>query len=116
MTAVTRERAPGMRTSPVKTLIVALAIGIGVGVGLGLVQPLDLGREGATASFEGSMVERSLAMQANINALIEGGNAQLAAVTAAPAFHGPIVERSLAMERNHAALIAGGLAQSKYRD
>ena len=140
MTAVSREKSPELRTNQAKMLIVALALGIGVGVGLGLAQMLDLEGSDATASYEGPMVERSLAMQGNLNTIIDGGNAQLAARAAASrvnttgnnlqrprtvepptsdrsgASHSPMVERSLAMEQKHAALIAGGLAQSKYLD
>ena len=112
MTAI-REEGLGFRGSQRATQvlvgIVFAVLGIAIGVGIG--QAFDVGT-GSESIYEGPLVERSLAMDGNINTLIESGRAQARNLgLASAAWSGPFVERSLAMERNTQALVEGGHAQ-----
>ena len=99
------------RASRVMAGVVFTAVGIAVGLGIGEV--FDIG-DSPSASYSGSLVERSLSMDENINVLIEGGRAQARALTPVTVDSaGALVERSLAMEANVEVLIRGGEAQAK---
>lgn len=104
----------------------------GLAAGFAIGQNVDFSDEPDRTIAAGPLVERSQAMQANIDALIEGGRAQAGALAAAgviysgplvdrslamdrfytTAYEGPLVERSLAMDRQVEALIEGAQAQA----
>lgn len=107
----TRNRVVGRKVGRYAAVAV-LATAVGVGAGLG-ISGLDNERG---VAFEGPAVERSLAMNENLDALINGAYAQQAnGLGADPSsgaiYEGPAVERSLAMNQNLDALIRGAYAQ-----
>ena len=110
-----REQSLGIggseRATKVLVVVVAAVLGIALGVVLG--QAFDVGTDSASI-YEGPLVERSVAMDQNINTLIEGGRAQARILGGGAAvWTGPLVERSLAMEENLNALIEGGRAMAR---
>ena len=114
MTAISKVRAPVVTDRGKRVVVMAMFAGIGILVGLGLGWVLESNSVTASA-YQGPTVERSLAMQANINALIEGARAQAAALGAnGNTYRGPLVERSMAMERNQSALVEGGEVQASH--
>lgn len=110
MTVLGRESAQGVATSRAKQYLAGSAfVAAGIVLGLGLSQVIEL--DDAT-TFTGSMVERSVAMERNVDALVEGGRAQVVQMTEMLyQWEYPMVERSLAMERNISVLIESGQAQ-----
>lgn len=114
MTVLRNDTPFGLSTTSLRNLVVGLSVAVGV---LGTILAIDripAGDPGDT--FSGTMVERSLAMQRNLNSLIEGGQAQAAALAAAgrgiSGYVGPMAERGRAMQENLEAVIAGGMAQA----
>jgi len=112
MTAISKVEAPVVNDSGKRFVVAAVFAIVGILVGLGLGWALE-SNQVTNSAFAGPTVERSLAMQANINALIEGGGAQAAALGAyGSTYRGPLVERSMAMERSQRALVESGEVQA----
>ena len=96
----TSTRAEGIRRLVLGTLFTMA----GVAAGFALGQNIEFDSEPDRINEAGALVERSQAMQANIDAVVEGGRAQSAALAAAVGLYtGPLVERSLAMDRFYGA-------------
>lgn len=94
--------------------VAVLAAVVGIGAGFGITR---LGNPDVKV-YEGSAVARSVAMNENLDALIESAYAQQAGGLRAPGtsadgstYEGPAVKRSLAMNENLDALIKGAYAQ-----
>lgn len=95
--------------------VAVLAAVVGIGAGFGISR---LGNAGDVTVYEGTAVARSVAMNENLNALIESAYAQQAGGLRAPGtsaggvtYEGPAVKRSLAMNESLDALIKGAYAQ-----